>query len=180
MLLGGVEGRPPRESGLPRSLRRYQPDQVPRVRLNPRQNPERCPWRSLKGTGGRGTGQPGEGRTTSACGEGRSSPRRRKDDQGIRRKKAVIPANAGIHVSEGLRRTQEGRSDHPAPPGFTTEDAEDTEGLRMMSLAPRFARREGNVVVWGGRAPILPMPAARDWEPVVGAISPLRPPRSLR
>lgn len=34
------------------------------------------------------------------------------------------------------------------------------------------------VFVWCGRAPLLPMPAVRDKEGVVGTVNPLRPQRS--
>lgn len=63
--------------------------------------------------------------------------------------------------------------------GFTTEGAEDTEGLRVISPAPRFARQDRDGVV-GGRAPILPMPAIRDGERVVDTARPLGSPRVLR
>ncbi len=44
--------------------------------------------------------------------------------------------------------------------GGTTEAAEDTEDLRVMSVAPRLARRDQELVpCGGGGAPLLPMPA---------------------
>ncbi len=36
----------------------------------------------------------------------------------------------------------------PPPPEFTTEGAEDTEGLRMISIAPRFAHQDWDLL-WG-------------------------------
>ncbi len=42
---------------------------------------------------------------------------------------------------------------------ITAENTEVTEGLRVISMTPRFARRDWDFVVGGGGAPILPMPA---------------------
>ena len=67
----------------------------------------------------------------------------------------------------------------PPRPGFTTEDAEDTEGLRVIPGAPRFVHQDLDELL-GGRAPSLPMPGARrDREPVVDTVNPPCPPRPL-
>ncbi len=65
--------------------------------------------------------------------------------------------------------------------GITAENTEVTEALRMISVAPRFGRWDQELFCWGGggRAPIMPMPATRDEEGVVGAVNPLCPPCSL-
>ena len=47
----------------------------------------------------------------------------------------------------------------------------------MIPEAPRIAR--GDSGVWGGKGTLRPMPAARDREPVVGAVGPSCPSRSL-